>query len=157
MSWELPNYLKVPKYLDDQIRSLPADRRTTPRLRKFHDTLSINLNSDKILGQCLWVSTADGHTCTYGPMSSIARDLDTFQRDLSGADFTVCAINANAGSEPEPFVLWYVSFTIPLKTYVRDLLEIILEDRWPESAGRIKSSLQEIEDRESRHHSLHGN
>jgi len=87
-----------------------------------------------LLQKCMWVSTANGETCTYSTQVSVAQNIDTFQRELSEAadrELTFCAVNTSAVSDLDAYVPWYHSLWTPSATRFQSLLGIIFDDRWP--------------------------
>jgi hypothetical protein len=112
-------------------------------LSKVHD-------EEILLEECVWVGTANGQTCAYSAENAIAQNLDTFQEALratAGCDLTLCVININAGNNFEPFVPWTVLDTIPQATHARQLIELILQDRWPETCTAIEEDVAQLKAR----------
>jgi hypothetical protein len=141
---------QVPRYLHDRISTLPASSGKRTRLDRFHNALSKAKDKEMLLEFCFWTSTADGHTCTYSAESSMAQNLDSFQEaltDISGREVAFCVININAGNDFESVVPWKVLDTTPSTTYVRRLLELIFQDRWPETCVTIEEDMEQLKER----------
>ncbi|KAM0715543.1 hypothetical protein Q7P37_009041 [Cladosporium fusiforme] len=135
---------QIPSYLHDRILTLSASK-STPRLRQFHDALSDNCDSERLLEKCIWASTTNNRPCTCSVDNSIAQNLDIVQQELAkAAELAICAVNANAGSDFEPFVPWYVSMQIPSADHTRELLRAIFQDRWPEQENTFPDLLQQV-------------
>jgi hypothetical protein len=153
----IANTLQVPHYLHHKItrlRSNPSDsdlvHGLVPRLKQFHKFLSTVWDSKGLLEECVWAASSDTSTCSYSELDSVAQNLDTFQRVLcTDAEFTICAINVNAGSGFESFVPWHVSITNMPATQFRGLLEVIIQGRWTDSYKRIIEQISQLEDRHS--------
>jgi hypothetical protein len=141
---------QIPRYLHDKISAIPASAGKKRRLDRFHNALSKVHDEEILLEKCVWIGTASGQPCTYSAENSIAQNMDTFQEALkatAGCDLTLCVININAGNSFEPFVPWTVLDTTPPATNARQLIELILQDRWPETCTAMEEDVAQLKAR----------
>jgi hypothetical protein len=138
---------QIPRYLHDRISTIPASAGKKRRLDRFHNALSKVHDEEILLEKCVWVGTANGQPCIYSAENSIAQNLDIFQEALkatAGCDLTLCVININAGNNFEPFVPRTVLDTTPPATHARELIELILHDRWPETCTAMEEDVAQL-------------
>lgn len=119
------------------------------RLWTYLNYLSANRDGN-IMDGWTWLTLRDGGIRrSYQMESSLAENLENFQHelpDITDSTFVLCAMTAGVQERHEPFRIPYRHKAF-LPTHERaalPFLRLILADRWPHSADRIKVARREM-------------
>lgn len=148
---------QIPQYLDNHLLSrlrptpgVSADMlRITKKLKQYHEDLSAN-SSGKIFSRLAWVTDDNRHTCELDPDGSVAHNLDIFQKSMaesSAQDLSICAINANTDeviSQLNIERIWYAFIRDGTRPCFQELLRIVIENHWQDSATKIENIIREM-------------